>query len=1162
MSNFKLTASQARAVEVRNRPVLVSAAAGSGKTRVLTERLMARIADGEDITRFLVITFTRAAAAELRSRILTELNARAAADPTDRRLRRQSALLYRAQIGTIDSFCQTLVRENAHRLGVSPSFTMLDEERGQTMRARALEDVLNKAYETIEENPGLRALVDSVGAGRDDSRLADLILSMDTQLQSQAFPEVWAAEKLKELDVTGLTDAAQTSWGRYLLDDAAQEALYWAGELDRALDIMAQPGNEPLMAGYGDAFQALAQQFRDGARSAREGWDAARNFLLRPIPRLGAVRKFPDEDAKGRVKAVWDASKSAADKLRKALAGDSAALLGGIETSRPALEALTALVFALEKEYAARKRRADACDFSDVEHMCVALLCAPDGGPTDLAKTVSHRFAEVMVDEYQDVNAVQELIFRRVSSEGQNLFTVGDVKQSVYRFRLADPSIFNRKYAAFTDPAQGERILLRENFRSRASVLDACNGVFERIMSPGLGEIVYDDNARLVPAAEYPQQGEVKPELCVLEPAGTDDDGETPDKTRLEAEYVALRIRAMIEAGELISDGRGGMRPVTYGDVAVLMRTPKTSGAAYRRALTEAGIPVSARQGGAFFSQPEVSFALSMLAVADNPRQDVPLIAALRGLPFAFTPDELTAVRAAAKGDLWDALCLRAEEDERCARFVSIVGQLRSFAREGATDVLLRRLYDKTDLLTVCGVMPDATGRVANLMQLYEYARKFEAEGGRGLFRFVGWLRDLERRGMEPAAPVSVGGNAVQIMSIHKSKGLEFPVVFLVDNSHQWNTQGAGQVLCHKDFGLGMKLTDSVRGVTWPTLPWRAIHRLTKQEELSEQVRVLYVAMTRARERLIMTCVQPKAEEKLAELESPSALDVRVLSAARSAAPWLMAAAAADGGRTMEMKIVSAGQAEAVPEADRTPPADADPEEVAALASRLAWRYPHAEAVALPSKLTATEAVKLASGSADRSAAELPAVRTVTNRLRRPDLAMLGKPLTGPERGIAAHLAMQYIDFAKAGSKEDIAREIERLRFLGFLDERQAQAVDPGDILAFFQSELGRRLLAADHVTREFRFSLLCPASQWYPQAPEDESILLQGVVDCCIEENGALTVIDFKTDAHVEPARYTAQLRAYALAMERIFKKPVKQAALWYLRRRELAICPLDEKK
>ncbi len=1156
MSDIKLTPSQARAVDLRGHAALVSAAAGSGKTRVLTERLMARVLEGEDIDRFLVITFTRAAAAELRGRILSELNERIGADPANVRLRRQSALLYRAQIGTIDSFCTALVRENAHVLGVSPGFAVLDTERAQSLQERALEDVLDRAYERIEEDDGLRTLVDSVGAGRDDAALGQTVLALYQKMRSYPFPWTWAEETLAGLDTDGLTDAAQTPWGRAILDDAAAEAAYQGAKLDRAVERYMQSAEaEPVRKSYGPSFADMALRFRSIARACGESWEKARTVTAEPDPRLGTLRNYTgDTDA---VKAVWKEAKAASGRLRTALAGDSQTLLAGAAASKAPLTALVGLVKDLDSEYAKRKKRMESLDFADLEHMCVELLCDGENGPTALARTVSGRFAEVMVDEYQDVNRVQETIFRRVSGEEKNLFMVGDVKQSVYRFRMAEPGIFNERYADFRAGGPGELVLLQENFRSRKCVLDACNAVFSRIMSPELGDVAYDDTARLIPGADYPPEGEVKPELCLLDSRDADEDA--PDKNAMEAAYVARRIRDMVERERpLVSDGLGGRRPVRYGDIALLLRTPGTTGGAYRRALEEAGVPVSAREGGAFFSQPEISFAISMLAVADNPRQDVPLIAALRGLPFGFDPDELSAVRTAGKGDLWDALCLRAREDERCRRFVDTVQDLRSFAREEPVDSLLRRLYDRTELTTICGAMADGGRRTAELMQLYEYARQFEDSGSHGLFRFVAWLRDLERRGQEPPAPAL--SDAVQITSIHKSKGLEFPVVFLAGQGHGWNRQGARLVLCHEKLGLGMKVTDAVRGVSWPTLCWRAIDLMEKREELSEQERVLYVAMTRAKERLVMTGMTGEAAKKLAACDTGgSAVSPRELMRAGSALPWLMRAAAADGGETIDIKLLSPEETAADPAAEEKKPLTAaDPALTAELAERLAWTYPYEAAVALPSKMTATAAQELAPDEADPEAAELVKAPAVTARLRKPDFGRDQRDLTGPERGVAAHLVMQHIDFGKTGSEAEISAEIGRLEAMGFLDARQARAVDPGDILAFFRSELGQRLLKADRVIREFKFSLLCPAALWYPQAPEGEEVLLQGVVDCCIQEAGALTVIDFKTDGEVHPERYTGQLQAYAAAMERIYELPVKQAALWYLRRREAADCPL----
>ena len=1143
MPKFELTTAQKEAVYTRHKPVLVSAAAGSGKTRVLTERLMARVAEGEDIDRFLVITFTRAAAAELRGRILTELNERSAADPGDRRLRRQTALLYRAHIGTIDSFCGSLVRENAHRLGLSPGFTMLEQDRGESMRRRALEELLDRAYEHIEENEAFRSLVEAAGAGRDDGTLAELILSLHDQMQSRAWPEKWAAEALDMLNMSPFTDAGQTPWGAWLLADAAAEAEYRAADLEKALEFMR--GDEKMERAYQEPFAEGALLLRDLARAAREGcWDRAAEFASAPWPRSGRLMKYEDEARKEYVQSFWNGAKKAREKIAKELAGRSEGLLRGLAESRPALEALMELVLGLDREFAARKRRAEVCDFSDVEHFCVQLLATEDGRPTPLAEKLSERFAEVMVDEYQDVNAVQELIFHCLSGGGRRLFVVGDVKQSIYRFRLADPGIFMAKYEDFAGRRDAARVLLQENFRSAAPVLAAANSVFDAIMSRDLGEIEYNDEARLVGGAGGYPEDVPKPELCVLDYAG---DEELPDKTLAEARWVAGRIRRMVEERELITDG-GNRRPVEYGDIAILLRTPGSTGAAYRRALLEAGVPVSARQGTAFFEQPEIRFAVAMLAVADNPRQDVPLVAALRGLPFGFTPDELSAVRSAAKGDLWTALCVRAESDERCAAFVALARQLRELSRELSTDALLRRLYDKTGLMDLCCAMPDGAGRTAHLMMLYDYARKFEQDGYRGLFRFVTWLRNLAERGEEPALPAEPG--AVQIMSIHKSKGLEFPVVFLADLGHGWRRSGGEAVLCHSEFGLGLRRTDGERGLVYPSLAWRAISARQKREELSEQMRVLYVAMTRARERLILSCCVKKPEEKMEEYRRHAAGPVspRLLAGAGSMAPWLMRAAAADGGKTLQMHLVTSPESPGGQAGERPAPPAAEEALVQALEERLAWRYPYEAVMALPSKLTATEAKRL-SLPEDPEAAQL--LKGPSRSFRKPDFGKKDRPLSGAERGIAAHLVMQHIDLAQTHSLEAVAAEIERLRFRGFLDERQAAAVAPGDILAFFRSDIGRRVKAAEKVWREFRFSLLCPADTWFPEAPEGEEVLLQGVIDLCILEKGALTVIDFKTDAEVLPELYAGQLRSYALAMGRITGLPVRGAELWYLRKK-----------
>lgn len=506
MAELNFTPEQRAAIDTRGSTVLVSAAAGSGKTRVLTERLMAYLTDAEnpvDIDRFLVITYTRAAAAELRSRILDGIYARIASDPENRRLRRQAALCAHAEIGTIHSFCADFLRANCAALALAPDFQVADTERCIALRTTALEHTLERAYARMDADAGFRLLADTVGSGRDDARLGELVLTLYDKMQCHARPEQWAAQQVDLLALDGVTDAGATPWGRSLLARMQESAEHWCGVLEAQLDIMADEDMEWLMDIYGDSFSATANGLRALAYACNRSWDAAVTALQDvPFPRLGSTRKPPDPDVRDRVKAQRDAAKKAIQTLQKQINIPSAQALADLHTTAPAMQALLALTLDFGAAYAAEKRRRSLVDFSDLEHMAAQLLTDDDGAPTELARQLSGRYTEIMVDEYQDVSEVQDLIFRAVSREGNNLFFVGDVKQSIYRFRLADPTIFLDKYARFADyrdalPGQPRRILLRENFRSRRAVLEGANHVFSNIMSRALGELDYDDAARL-----------------------------------------------------------------------------------------------------------------------------------------------------------------------------------------------------------------------------------------------------------------------------------------------------------------------------------------------------------------------------------------------------------------------------------------------------------------------------------------------------------------------------------------------------------------------------------------------------------------------------------------------------------------------------------------
>ena len=1157
MAEFKPTPSQKLAIEDRGGELLVSAAAGSGKTRVLTERLMRWITEGDaprSIDNFLIITFSTAAAAELRSRISEELSARAAADPGSKRLRRESALVRRAQIGTIHSFCSALLREYAGRAGIAPDIAIADEDRARELRRLSLETVLEAAY--AEAEPGFIQLADTVGAGTDDRRLESLVLELHGKLQSHARPGDWAARQ-SELFETGAEDAADTPWGRELLESAADELLWWAGEFDELVRSLA--GFEKMGKAYVPSFSETASSLRGTAKRAAEGWDALREALPIEFPRLGTLRGGgEDPELAERAKARREACKKAAKRLEKGFTLPSAQLLRDMRATAPAMRALLKLVGDFDAEYTRRKRRRSLLDFADLEHLAARLLTEPDGSPTETAREVSRRYAEVMVDEYQDVSLVQDMIIRAVSDSGRRLFMVGDVKQSIYRFRLADPTIFLKKYESYADAPQPEgvprRVFLRESFRSRGEVVDAVNAVFGCLMSKGLGEMEYDERARLRAGLEYPGVVPV-PELVAVPLPGADEDEERPDKIEVEAAYAARMMRRLVETGAKISEG-SALRPLGYGDIAVLLRSVNVSGPVWRRVLAREGVPVEAGQSGGFFEAPEVAVIISLLAIIDNPRQDVALISVLRSELFGFTNDELTEIRLmSGEGDFYAALSARAQVSEKARAFLDTLARLRDFARDSELATLIWEIYESLGCMALCSAMRDGEGRRARLLRLFELARSFETTGWRGLRRFLDWLRSMRERGEEPAFPDEDGGGAVRIMSIHRSKGLEFPVVFIGDTARQFNRSDLrGSVLVHPELGLGPKFTDAARGIEYPTLARRAVANRLERELLSEELRLLYVAMTRARERLFITCTFADPQKTMDKL-APAAqehIPAQALLPMRSMAEWLICAALGTGGRALTLSI--GGDEEGAPRRV-TPAAQPEPERTGEEASPvdfdalLAWRYPHSGAETLPSKLTATELKSLAEPDAE-SAELLPrAART----FRRPDIALAARRLTAAERGTATHLALRYLELGALTTPEAAREAVDRLAAAGKLSAREAAAVDAAGLCRFALSPLGRRIAAAPRVLREFPFALLCPAERFFPGA-EGEELLLQGVVDCCLIEPDGAVIVDYKTDRIAPEAaperakRYAAQLETYAWAVSRITGLAVKAKIVYFL--------------
>mgnify|MGYP002797650490 CR=1 FL=1 len=1187
---FALTEEQSRAVHDRGGGLLVSAAAGSGKTRVLVERLLDRVTrEGLDLDRFLVITYTKAAAAELRTRIAQELSSRLAENPGDRHLRRQSTLVYRAQISTIHAFCSTLLREEGHRLDLDPDFRLCDEGETQVLMAQVLEDVLEEQYEGIEPDSPFAVLVDTLSAGRDDSRLAQIVLDVFGRIQSHPDPAGWLADQSRLWELDGVTDAGDTPWGALLLADARRQGERCLELLLRALELTGR--DSVLSQNYGPSLSQSIQGVR--ALLAADSWDGVYRALPVEFPAAGRKKGVEDLEAAERVKGLRTRCKKQMDKLFEDLGGDSGQLLADLALARPAVRGLMELTARFQEDYAREKARRGVLDFSDLEHLALRLLTQDgDGGPGPLARYWSGRFAEVMVDEYQDTNQVQNAIFTAVSDGGRKLFMVGDVKQSIYRFRLADPTIFLDKYRRFKpwdQAAEGEErtVVLTRNFRSRPEVLEGTNDLFQNIMSTEFGELDYTQDQALAPGAAFPPEGDWRVELDLedLSFLGDQEEGERADKNLLEARWAARRIRELLD-GELMLTEGSGQRRAEPSDVLLLLRSPGAVLHHYIRALNEAGLPWSAEGGEDFFASTEINVALSLLQIVDNPRQDVALIAALRSAVYGFSGDQLALLRAEGEGDFYSAVVQAAGRgDQACRDFLTELEELRFGAGDRTCRQLIWHIYERTNLLGLFGAMPGGQERQDNLLSLYALAGELEDSGCRSLFQFLLRLERIRSAGGKfSAASSAQEGEGVSILSIHRSKGLECPVVLVCGLSRRFNRDDLMRpVLFHAQLGVGPKGLDRERMVEYPTLARKAVARKLEREMMAEELRLLYVAMTRAKEKLILSIPLRRGAEELEKLgedlsvpPSPMALErqqsvggwVLLHALARPEASALRSMAGLPEvspgtlGPAWDIRWVDGAALAQIPEqrgrfADLPGESETEPE---GLREALAWHYPFSLSSQTPSKLTATQLKGRSLDQETREEAAPAALPPQPLSILRPQFVAEGRGLTPAQRGTALHLAMQYLPL-DTDTPERAAAELERLVSGGFLTPQQGAAADPGQLSAFFNSPLGREMASAPVCRREFKFSVLLPAEEFCPGLEPGEEVLLQGVVDAWFETLEGITVVDFKSDrvsrsgAAARGEEYRPQLEAYSRALEEITGKQVVRKALWFFEPGELIL-------
>lgn len=1197
MGRPSYTPAQKNAINGRGGDMYVSAAAGSGKTAVLVERVVNRIADGGSVERLLIVTYTVSAAAEMRQRILDGLRRRLEKEPENRHLYRQSVLIPSARICTIDSFCGDLVRKNFHNLGISADFGIVVGAEYEIIRDAVLTDVLEEFYSKQDEKFAL--LVQNFGGTRDDSPLFNTLLRLEQSLSAHPDPGAWRKSAIMRFDKNkeNYKDIVNT------VKDYAKGSL--SGLADRANNVMKdllESGDDKLK-GTVLTFMKARTELLYLLQTALDNWDinAYRSIIKEAgFPSFPTLRGYTENPLKIRAHSLCTEIKELLKAWeQKAFFADEADIKEDADRLYPIIRSLFDVEEAFETRLKERLLSQKLLSFPQVSRYALSLLVDDidkETGkftPSALAAELGNSFDEVMIDEYQDTNLLQNMIFHAVSDNGQKLFCVGDIKQSIYRFRQAMPEIFNEKKGMSKPFGEGFPALihLSRNFRSRPGIIDFVNFFFAQVMSLHLGEMEYDSNERLTAGAEYPFAKEPEVEFHIINLEEDDEaplqkdnqkdpaDGEDSyDSTLLNARHTASYLKKLIDSGFMVYDrAADAMRPVNPGDCAVLLRSTSASGEVFQKELEKAGLPSFCESFNGFFESYEISMMLEVLSAIDNPQRDIPLAAALRSPLFGFSAETFACIRAGAENEsLFDSLRRMAKDDGTCKKAFDKLMEYRIYARNMPVHRLIWHIYTDTGIMSLMAGLGRGAERQHNLRQLYSHAASYERVSAKGLAGFVRFIRRILESGntLDGSKP-SPPGQAVRVMTIHKSKGLEFPVVVLACCEKEFNTDDLRRPLyVHPKFGVGAVLRDQTRRIEYTTLFREAIGIQMKREQLSEEMRVLYVAMTRAREKLVLVAADKKLSSSLQKLkgklpDSP-VLDPCFLENQTSFYGWLLAAVL----RHPDAKMLSEacgcfdytlGEPGKISVLTVYPPAAEDtalafeekakdittvqPSEelIKEVRKRLTYKYPKAALAGVPAKVSVSE---LKGGRLPEEDAS-PYIKTV-KRFTVPEFIM-ESGLNASQKGEAMHKFMQFSDFSLC-EKGEIEKEINRLENLSYLFKEEADSLNREKLAAFFKTPLYSRMKKSNRIVREYRFLSEISASAAEPlleDADKDEKVLLQGVIDCFFEEDGQIVLIDYKTDKTDETGellvgRYKNQLTLYGDALEKIFNKPVKEMLIY----------------
>lgn len=1274
---MKFTPEQQRVIELHNSNILVSAAAGSGKTAVLVERIIRMICDGEhpvDIDRLLIVTFTNAAAAEMRERIAAGITARLEADPGNEHIQKQSALLHNAQITTIDSFSLFLIRNHFNEIGLDPDFRVADEGEIKLLQQEVLAQLLEDAYagnfvpeEALTSREGygnegtvpqmealeqFHACVEYFCPGGRESVLEQHILNLSRYAGSFPWPAEWLEERKNDYAAGDMEALVRSDYGIYLTE-RVNRVLQGCTEKLREVKKLCELPDGPYM--YGELTEAEIEQL-ERLTSCKDLKEQAAKVPAVTFARLPSKKDDSVDPAKRELaKAIRNSVKDTLSALSESYFKTPLELaVEQGKACREPLRILLDLVLEFDRRLLAAKRERHLIDFSDMEHYALQILLKREkveesGGtgtdrtetkyrivPSDVAMEYRQYFQEILIDEYQDSNLVQEYLLSAISGEEEgryNRFMVGDVKQSIYKFRLARPELFLEKYDTYQETGDLCRIDLAKNFRSRIQVVDAVNGVFSRIMSREIGGIAYDDKAALYPGAVYPAQEDPaygselllirKPEKGEREESGIGEqhaEGEGVlvdyDNVRqLEALAIAARIKQLKGSLKVMEKSTGELRPVRYSDMVILLRTTSGWDEEFKKILEQQGIPVYITSKTGYFGALEVQELLQFLRVLDNPRQDIPLFGVMQSVFGGFTQEEIAQIRSGGEGHsrkrmtLYEALkevaqsgrtVEEGEETElsfKAKEFLQRIDHYRDLTPFTSIRDLLQRILDDYDYLNYVTALPAGSKRRANVEMLLTKASAFEKTSYFGLFHFIRYMEQLEKYDVDYGEADTLDENAdvVRIMSIHKSKGLEFPVVFVSGLSKRFNMQDANQsLIVDMDLGVAVDYVDSVRRIKNKTLRRAVLSAKMKEDNLAEELRVLYVALTRAREKLILTAVLDKADEKweLAQMTGQERLTYLDFCEAGSYMDFLLPIlpktgitvktlrtedlAAEElgeqlrmGNRREQLRLIACGET----------PLTGDPEEnerkLMHLRERFAYQYPHPGLQKLYTKTTVSELKIAAMAEKDEAAFHTFEEKEVVPYI--PGFRREQEKVSGAVRGNAFHRVMELLDFMyvfvesglfekcpgdyetyrkrldaerlKNRLEEFLQRETVSLR----LTEEYAKAVSLPKILNFLEQELAYRMWRAQEqrlLYREQPFVLGIDAKRLDPDLPEGEKVLIQGIIDVFFIEDGEIVLLDYKTDVidSLEALwnRYNVQIQYYEEALTKLMQMPVKERILY----------------